>query len=190
MNLEDLEHFDQYVMKLLSSTDKRLIAKATQIPQVMKYRPPYTSDGRMLLRPHNKYWHDIVVTLNSVKHTNYNHVLEYLVVKHWIVCFQMQLLAGSLPPPTDISVDDEFLDFLPLARDPSLDPDLTSDETHASFDDLADLSICTDLSHSSVLNSFPVSFLRVSRISSVTTWRFLTSLACSRQCMIFLRIEL
>ncbi|EDQ99866.1 uncharacterized protein LACBIDRAFT_315048 [Laccaria bicolor S238N-H82] len=55
---------------------------------------------------------------------------------------------------------------------------------------MQDLSICTDLSHSSVLNSFPVSFLRVSRISSVTTWRFLTSLASSRQCMIFLRIEL
>ena len=34
MNLEDLEHFDRYVTKPLSGTDKRLIAKATQILQV------------------------------------------------------------------------------------------------------------------------------------------------------------
>ena len=34
MNLEDLEHFDRYVTKPLSGTDKRLIAKATQLLQV------------------------------------------------------------------------------------------------------------------------------------------------------------
>lgn len=34
MDLEDLEHFDRYVTKPLSGTDKREIAKATQVLQV------------------------------------------------------------------------------------------------------------------------------------------------------------
>jgi len=34
MDLEDLEHFDRYVTKPLSSTDERAIAKAIQYLQV------------------------------------------------------------------------------------------------------------------------------------------------------------
>jgi hypothetical protein len=50
----------------------------------MIYRPPCTSDGRMLLRLPNKYRHDIVVTLNSVERAVYNYILNYLVAKHLI----------------------------------------------------------------------------------------------------------
>ena len=39
------------------------------------------------------------------------------------VCSQIQLLAGLLPPTTDIHVNDEFLDSLPLVRNPPLDPE-------------------------------------------------------------------
>lgn len=161
MNLEDLEHFDRYITKPLSGTDKRLIANATRMLQdvlekVMQYRPPCTSDGRMLLRLPSKYRHDIVVTLNSVERAVYNYIIEYLLPKSLIgiyaalirarqVCDQMQLLAGALPPTSDIPVDDEFLDSPLSVRDPPLDPDPTSDEMRASFDDLADLSIPTHL---------------------------------------------
>lgn len=161
MDLEDLEHFDRYVTKPLSGNDKREIAKATQVLQdvllkLMMYRPPYTSDGRMLLKLPNKYRHDIVVTLNSVERAVYDYILKHLVVKHLIgiyaalirfrqVCSQIQLLARSLPPTTDIPVDDEFFDSSSSVRDPPLDPDPTSDEMRASFDDLADLSIRTHL---------------------------------------------
>lgn len=48
------------------------------------YRPPYTSDGRMLLKLPNKYRHDIVVTLNSVERAVYDYILKHLVVKHLI----------------------------------------------------------------------------------------------------------
>jgi len=51
---------------------------------MMIYRPPYTSDGRMLLRLPNKYQHNIVVTLNPVERAVYNYIVNYLVVKHLI----------------------------------------------------------------------------------------------------------
>ena len=50
----------------------------------MQYRPPYTSDGRMLLRLPDKYRHNIVVTLNSVERAVYDYILKYLVANHLI----------------------------------------------------------------------------------------------------------
>ena len=86
-----------------------------------------------------------------------------------LVCSQIHLMAGLLRPTTDIPVNDEFLDSLPLVRDPPLDPDPTSDEMCAkwsfrlylpinfadntSFDNVAHLSICNDLTSDRLLIS-------------------------------------
>ena len=74
MDVEDLIHFDGYVTKLLSGTDKRLIVKATQILQM-----------RLVL--------DIIVGFFNVSSLGCSEIL---------VCFQILLLAGSLQPTTDM----------------------------------------------------------------------------------------